>query len=180
MGRNYQDSAGANNPNYRNGFSVRGNKQNFYNSWQNMKGRCLRESHPKYPRYGGRGVKICDEWMTIEGFAKWALSNGWVDGLSLDRIDNNGDYCPENCRWITMSENSRKKRTTKLTFDQAQEIRKRLDNGENEHALADEYGVVHGTIWFIKKKMTHVPEGDCTKMLKLRQEAKQERKAKQL
>ena len=46
------------------------------------------EKHPKYGRYGGRGIKICDDWMTIDGFASWALANGWQEGLTLDRIDN--------------------------------------------------------------------------------------------
>ena len=166
MGRDYKDMIGARNTNYRNGFSVSGNKKGFYNSWQNMKSRCLRKSHPKYGRYGGRGIRICDDWMTIEGFAAWALANGWQEGLTLDRTDNDEGYFPENCRWVSVSENSRKKSTTKLSLFQAQEIRMRINDGECEYSLAKEYGVVHGTIWFIKKNFTHVAEGECTKMLK--------------
>lgn len=168
MGRNYTDTSGAKNPNYKNGYATAGQKQGFYNSWQNMKGRCLRQSHPKYKRYGGRGITICNDWLEIDGFAEWALKNGWKEGLSLDRVDNNGNYCPENCVWISMSENSRKKRTTKISFDDAKIIRERASNGESEYDLAKEYGVVHGTIWFIVKNFTHVPEGECTKKLKER------------
>lgn len=170
MGNNGLDVSGKKNPNYRHGHSH--NRNGYYNSWQNMKSRCLRPSHPKYHRYGGRGIKICEEWLSIEGFAKWALESGWEHGLSIDRIDNDGDYCPENCRWITAHANSRKKSTTKITFDQAQEIRRRLDAGEDCAALAEEYGVVHGTIWFIEKRFTHVPDGECAAAIKSRNASK--------
>jgi hypothetical protein len=170
MGRNYSDVKGDKNPNYKTGYAINGQKQGFYNSWNNMKARCRNPNHPKFKRYGGRGIKIYEPWLDIENFADWALNNGWEEGLSIDRIDNDGDYCPENCRWISMSENSRKKSTTKLTFNQAHEIRQRVKNGESEYDLAEEYGVVHGTIWFIVNKLTHVEEMECTKALKKRKE----------
>ena len=170
MGKNNKNIRGVNNPNYRTGYAGNGSRKGFYNSWQNIKARCLRKNHPKYLRYGGRGISICPEWLAIEGFAAWALSSGWSEGLSIDRIDNDGNYEPSNCRWISMSENSRRKRTTKISFEQAQIIRQRLDGGENEHDLAKEYNVVHGTIWFISKNFTHVADGECTKRLKERDE----------
>lgn len=157
---------GKSNINYQHGLCHK--KQNWYNTWQNMKARCLQKNHPKYPRYGGRGIIVCDDWLSVTGFYEWVKISGWREGMSIDRIDNDGNYEPSNCQWLTMCDNSRKKRTTKITFVQAQEIRVRLDNGEDEYALANEYGVVHGTIWFIKKKFTHVPEGDCTKALAAR------------
>lgn len=168
MGRNYSDFKGDKNPNYKTGYAATGQRKSFYNTWQNMKSRCLRETHPKYHRYGGRGIKVCKEWMEIKGFASWALNNGWEEGMSIDRIDNDGDYTPENCRWVTMSKNSRDKSTTKITRSQAETIRERIKNGENEQEIADEYGVVHGTIWFIKNRYTHVDEGECIKMIKNR------------
>ena len=88
--------------------------------------------------------------------------------MSIDRIDNNKDYCPDNCHWITVEANSRKKSTTKLSIIQAEEIRIKLNLGANERDLAKEYGVVHGTIWFIKKNFTHVADGECTKALNAR------------
>jgi hypothetical protein len=168
MPRDYRDISGRNNPNYKTGYAKKGKKPSFYNTWQNMKSRCLNPNNPKYHRYGERGIKVCDDWLTIEGFSEWALNNGWSDGLSIDRIDNDGNYCPENCKWVTMSENSRKKRTTKITFKQAKEIRLRAANGESEIELAKEFNVVHGTIWFIVKNFTHVEDGECTNKLKER------------
>ncbi len=158
--------SGEKNPNFKHGLTSGHEHSGIYNTWMNMKGRCMRSTHPKYSRYGGRGIKIFQEWLDINIFYKWALDNGWFKGASIDRKDNDGDYCPENCHWISMSENSRKKRTTKISLEQAAEIRKRLDSGENAYDLAKEYGVVHGTIWFIQKNFTHVAEGECTKKLK--------------
>jgi len=167
MGRNYKDFNGTKNPNYRTGFCV-GKKPGFYNSWLNMKSRCFRKTNPKYPRYGGRGISVCEDWLNIKNFSKWALENGWEPGKVLDRINNDGNYEPTNCQWISSSENSRKKRTTKISFSQAILIRERLNNGENAYDLAKEYGVVHGTIWFIQNNFTHVPEGKCTLAIKER------------
>lgn len=168
MPRDYRDISGKNNHNYKTGYAVKGKRQGFYNTWQNMKGRCLNPNNPKYHRYGGRGIKVCEDWLNIKGFSEWALNNGWKEGLSIDRIDNNGDYCPENCKWVTMSENSRKKKTTKISFKQAKEIRERIANGESEYDLAEEFNVVHGTIWFIVKNFTHVDDGECSKKLRER------------
>lgn len=166
MGRNGKNFSGENNPNYKTGYAKKGKRPSFYNVWQNMKARCLNKNNPHYKRYGGRGIKICHEWMDIKNFAQWSFENGWKEGLSIDRIDNDDGYHPLNCRWISLSENSRKKSTTKISFDDAQIIRERALNGECEYSLAKEYGVVHGTVWFIVNKFTHVPDGDCTKKLK--------------
>lgn len=165
MGRNYNDFKGEKNPNYKTGYAAKNARPSFYNSWSNMKSRCLNKNHPKYHRYGGRGIKICDRWLTIKGFSEWALMSGWEKGMALDRINNDGDYCPKNCQWVSASENSRKKSTTKISIKQAEEIREKIFNGEDEYKLAKEYGVVHGTIWFIKNNITHVDAGECTKKL---------------
>jgi hypothetical protein len=64
-----------------------------------MKRRCLNPNYHHFEYYGGKGVGICNEWLRFEGFAEWAMQNGYNDNLSLDRINGNGNYCPENCRW---------------------------------------------------------------------------------
>lgn len=157
MARNYSDFTGDKNPNYKTGYASKEgrSKKSPYNSWTNMKSRCNNPKHPKYYRYGGRGIKVCEEFRTASGFIKWALKNGWSAGLSIDRVDNDGDYTPNNCKWISVSENSRKKSTTKISLEEAGEIRDRIALGEDEYVLAEEYGVVHGTIWFIKNNITH-------------------------
>lgn len=73
--------------------------------WHNMIYRCYHEKHQSYKWYGGRGIGVCDEWINdYQSFKKWAYLNGYVDGLSLDRIDVNGNYCPQNCRWVQRKE----------------------------------------------------------------------------
>ena len=68
-----------------------------------MKGRCCYKKHEYFERYGGRGISVCEEWINNFGkFRDWALSNGYQDNLSLDRIDPNGGYYPDNCRWVSM------------------------------------------------------------------------------
>lgn len=85
----------------------------LYYVWQNMKQRCYDESLENYKDYGGRGIKICDEWMEYANFANWAKANGYKNNLSIDRIDVNGDYKPTNCRWVTMKQQNRNKTTTR-------------------------------------------------------------------
>lgn len=158
------DIDGNKNPNYKTGLAKNGSRSSLYNSWCNMRQRCLNPKNPKFKRYGGRGITICDEWMDIRGFIDWANKNGWKQGMTIDRIDNNGNYCPENCRWVSVSENSRKKSTTKIDIIKAQEIRSRIN--EDWYKLAEEYGCTHGNIWFIMHNFTHVEDGKHSKMKK--------------
>lgn len=86
----------------------------LYAAWKAMRERCNNSHRERYGDYGGRGIKVCDEWnSSAKEFCEWAIANGYKEGLRIDRIDNDGDYCPENCRWITSKENSRNRRNTK-------------------------------------------------------------------
>lgn len=73
----------------------------LYSVWSGMKNRCLNKKQSSYKNYGGRGIKFCDEWLDFMNFYNWAINNGYKEDLQLDRIDNDGDYCPENCRWVS-------------------------------------------------------------------------------
>lgn len=86
-----------------------GKYSRLYTIWAGMKKRCNNPNHMHYKYYGGKGVKVCAEWETsFEPFRDWALSNGYRDDLTIDRIDSSGDYTPNNCQWITGAENTRK------------------------------------------------------------------------
>lgn len=80
----------------------------IYSAWYNMKVRCYYTKQVYYKRYGGRGIKVCDEWKnSFKSFYEWAINNGYKEGLSLDRIDNDGNYEPSNCRWVSMKRQNR-------------------------------------------------------------------------
>ncbi len=84
----------------------------IYYEWQGMKGRCYNSNNERYDSYGGRGIKMCDEWKNdFQAFYDWAMLNGYADDLSIDRIDNSGDYEPSNCRWTDNFTQSRNRRS---------------------------------------------------------------------
>lgn len=104
-------------------------KTRLYKIWACIKDRCTNPRNARYADYGGRGISVCDEWHTYIPFREWALSHGYADELSIDRADNNGSYCPENCRWVTRKEQARNKRNN------------RLINGKPLAQWAEEYGI---------------------------------------
>ena len=135
-------------------------KKRPYRIWQNMKTRCENPRSPSFEYYGARGIAVCDEWRdSFEAFYEWALSNGYADNLTLDRIDVDGDYCPENCQWATLKKQQNNKRNTLVV---------ELD-GE-KHALrewADIKGIHYSTLYsrYIKGEqpadILREPKGRC-------------------
>lgn len=90
--------------------------ERLYRIWKAMKSRCYNKNNPSYLKwYGARGICICDEWKDdFEKFQEWALSNGYADNLSIDRINPDGNYEPSNCRWATASEQVQNRRCNKV------------------------------------------------------------------
>ena len=122
-----------------------------------MKDRCYNPNDKSYKWYGEKGIKICDEWMkNPKLFESWALNNGYTDSLTIDRIDENKNYCPENCRWISGVDNARYKSTSSLIevngeVRTGREWSQTLGIGKNViNTYVKQYGLTN-TIEFIRR-----------------------------
>lgn len=127
----------------------------LYRIWIHIKNRCLNAHVPHYKYYGGRGIKVCPEWeKSFVSFMNWSLSNGYKDGLSIDRINVNGNYDPDNCRWVDMKIQANNKTNNRIIEY----------NGEKKtlSLWADEKGIKRVTLqkrifdygWDIEKALT--------------------------
>lgn len=125
----------------------------LYTTWQNMLARCYNSEDPSYHNYGQRGIIVCDEWInSVYDFVKWANASGYKDHLSIDRIDNDGNYEPGNCRWATDKEQARNKRNNVITGTaMAESIR---SDSRTQSAIALDYGISQSTVHRVKKGYT--------------------------
>ena len=146
----------------------------LYNIWSKMKERCYNTTRKAYKNYGGKGVHVCDEWRNdFQKFYDWAINNGYKENLTIDRINSNGNYEPSNCRWITLSENTRLKyesdfitvRNLSLTIhDWANRI------GLSQKTLRDRYKE-HGKSWIQDAIKSALETGDNSHLYKRKEYA---------
>ena len=133
------------------GISVR---QRLIRTFSHMKERCYDKNDKRYSDWGARGITICDEWLNDpEAFVSWAIGNGYIPGLCIDRIDNDSWYSPNNCRWVTLAENNQNRRSSRFY----------TINGEtkNFQQWCDFYGVSRSMVdrrlslgWDVEKAFT--------------------------
>ena len=110
----------------------------LYAIWTNMKQRCLNPKAHEFSSYGGRGITVCAEWLhDFKAFEEWAYSHGYREYLTIDRIENDKGYSPDNCRWVTMSEQAYNKRYGKHRHIPLYEI-------DGEHKTAKEWAQIAG------------------------------------
>lgn len=127
---------------YKHGQGRRGHKHPLTRVWSMMKTRCYNHNFHQYTDYGGRGIRVCETWMqSFKQFFDWAIASGWERGLTIDRINCDGDYSPDNCRFVTRTENNRNKRNKKLTVAQVIEMRDRHAQGETSRHLSIVYNI---------------------------------------
>lgn len=131
----------------------------LYGIWSDMRLRCYDEKNIAYHRYGGRGITICDEWKNdVKAFYDWATANGYKDSLTIDRINNDGNYCPENCRWATVKEQASNRRSNILV----------THNGKTQtmKKWANEVGTPYKVVWARMQKLGWSAERALTEPVK--------------
>lgn len=125
----------------------------FYKIWKGIFTRCYNKNYKLYKDYGGRGIVICKRWHKFENFRD-DMYKTYSDNLSIDRIDNDGNYEPKNCKWSTIQQQSKNKRMFKLTREKVKEIRNKYNNGKYGIGvkLSKEYNVCPAVISEIVNK----------------------------
>ena len=149
-------------------------KHPLFRVWGRIFERCytIKPNNKNYPHYRGKGIKIYEGWINnFKSFYDWAIQRGWKQGLSIDRIDSNGNYEPSNCEFVTRAENSKRMMRSRklngelnsnsvLTEDQVKEIRKLLNMNVSGNKIASKFGIHRKTVYMIRDKITwsHIGE----------------------
>jgi len=129
------------------GESHKESRTRLYSIWQHMRGRCCNQKNRDYEYYGGRGITVCDEWdKSYIAFSLWAKENGYKDDLTIDRVDNNGNYEPSNCKWSTKQEQSRNKRNIVLDEKKVKRMRELKKMGLTPKELAKLFSLKLSTV----------------------------------
>lgn len=111
----------------------------LYRIWCEMYTRCYNSHNPNYSRYGGRGISICDEWQDFANFYSWAMANGYQESLSIDRINNDGNYEPSNCRWATKKEQANNTSRNRIYYIDGEHL--------NIRQISEKYSIDYQRLW---------------------------------
>lgn len=156
---------------FKNKFKIKNTK--IYTAWKSMKDRCYNPNHPQYKNYGGRGIKVCDEWLDKEkgfiNFYNWAYSHNFIDTrnraeCTLDRIDVNGNYEPSNCRWAS-SKTQANNRRNNYYIEYEEEVHT-LQEWSEKLPINISSSVLRGRLkrgWTIKKAFTTSVNKNCNR-----------------
>jgi hypothetical protein len=125
----------------------------LYNVWSGMRRRCYNRKHEGYHRYGGRGIKICEEWrMNPTAFVNWGIENGYRKGLTIDRIDNDGNYQPNNCRFVTIKVNSNNRALPGPRKNKLKQLPKCIEKVDKHTFMV--FGMVGGKLRYVSSTKT--------------------------
>ena len=146
---------------YKHGAITHGDSQYYYlyKVWESVKQRCFNKNASGYKYYGGRGIAIYEPWIKdYAAFKEWILGNigERPDGHSLDRINNNGNYEPDNLRWATAKEQALNRGKIKLSDKDVLDIRLMIERGLSQTKIGGFFGVTQSTIWRIKNNKIHI------------------------
>lgn len=127
----------------------------LYFCWHDLKNRCNNNKYRAYHRYGGRGITVCNEWQNdFVIFKDWALSNGYKIGLVIDRKNNDGNYEPSNCRFITQSENARNTSSNVLNIEKVIRLKKLLKSEKSDQKLGRLFNISRTTVYDVRNGKT--------------------------
>ncbi len=133
----------------RHGGARQGSRTHEYRCWQCMKARCQNPNDTNFDRYGARGVEVCERWQSFDSFLA-DMGQAPTSKHTIDRIDNDKGYSPDNCRWASPAEQQQNRTNTKLDAAKVADIRRRLTAGESDLSIANLYGVHRSTVGYIR------------------------------